>query len=89
MSRTYWAQREGGYEFLGAFSDGHTLTDRQKTQPQAQAGILDFPGVPIESTLASFGDRTMLVELPAKISNRLAARIPMDVTMEQIEGFLK
>lgn len=91
MSRTYWKQvGENSFEFLGAYQDGHTLDPkRNKNAPQFGASVLDLQGLSIEGTLNALGERTLLVDLPLKVRNRLQAKIPTVLEFGQIEGFLK
>ncbi len=91
MSRTYWKQKaENTFEFLGAYQDGHTMDPkRHKNAPQFGASVLDFQGMTIDGTLNALGERTLLVDLPLKVRNRLQAKIPTVLEWGQIEGFLK
>ncbi len=90
MARTYWEKKkDGSFEFLGAFKDGHVVKDPK--QPQARGSIIDIPGMEVQGVLDSLADRVLLVNLPTAIKNKLTgngAHIAQ-VPWAQLEGFLK
>jgi hypothetical protein len=88
MSRTYWAdKKDGSWEFLGVFKDGHQVKDPKA--PQGSGHILDVTDRDVQGFLDSLNGRVMLAGLPSAISKRLVARMPTPITWAQLEGFVK
>jgi hypothetical protein len=94
MSRTYWRKTgDNSFEFLGAFSDGHSFDPKKPRDPAfVGAGILDFPGHGVADTMRALNDRFTMADVPARIRNKLSVQdgsAAMVIEWQQIEGYLK
>jgi hypothetical protein len=88
MARTYWApKKDGTWEFLGVFRDGHQVKDPKA--PQGSGHILDITDRDVQGFLDTMNGRVLLVNLAGPIVKRLLARMPASLPWSQLEGYVK